>query len=225
MGTFRRYAVQTRHAVQTVLRRARQERTALLLFAGATALVVVGYTWPRSQTDLVAAAEPHGSVSTINQPEQQDGGRLGSRVAVAAVFYAAPDAEVLAGFLASGPRGSGEQVFVPAEIPAGSRIVPRPAASGDSSKAIAGGGPTVVLATNGGYLAFYDALDGSLTHLPGAPCGMVGGRPAIVRRVLGGELVTWEVAGASHAVFGWGVSRSVVVRVASSVRPWNAVDR
>jgi hypothetical protein len=217
VGTFRK------HSVRMLLARARQERTAFFLLAGATAIVVVGYAWPRSEMDVVAA-DPPGSVSTITQPGQRDAGRIPPRVADEEVSYAAPDSTVLAGFLAFAPGGSGDPVFVPAEIPTGSRLVPRPPASGDSGGAVAHHGPAVVLSTQGRYLAFYNAMDGDFTHLPGAPCGMVVGRPAIGRRVLGGELVQWEFEGVMHAVFGWGLSRTVVVRVARSMRLVNAVD-
>jgi hypothetical protein len=218
MGTSRR------HAVRTLLRRARQERMGLLLLAGATAIVAVGYAWPRSEMDVVTAAGPSGPASTITRPEQRDAGRRGRSVADEEVSYAAPDPTVLAAFLAFADAGGGEPVFVPAEIPTGSRLVPRPPAPGGGGGAVAQRRPTVVVSTLGGYLAFYDALDGSFVHLPGSPCGTVAGRPAIGRRVLGGELVQWEAEGKLRAVFGWGLSRTVVVRVASSMRPMGAVD-
>lgn len=218
MGTFQR------HEVRTLLGRALRPRSAFLLLAGATVMMLVGYAWPRAEMEVVAAVNPRGSASTTLQPAQRDAGPVGGRVADEEVSYAAPDPTVLAAFLACAASGSGEHVFVPAEVPTGSRLVPRPRASGDSGDAVVRRGPTVVISAQGGYLAFYDALDGSFTNLPGAPCGMVDGRPASGRRVLGGESVQWEAEGVLHAVFGWGLSRAVVVRVATSMRPMNAVD-
>jgi len=212
------------HAVRTLLKRARQERVAFLLLAAATAIVAVGYAWPRAEMDVVTAAGPSGPVITITQPEQGDAGRRGRSVADEEVSYVAPDPTVLAAFLAFAAAAGGEPVFVPSEIPTDSHLVPRPSASGDGSGATAHHSPTVVVSTQGGYLAFYDALDGSFTHLPGSPCGTVAGRPAIGRRVLGGELVQWEADGKLRAVFGWGLSRTLVVRVAHSMRSMGAVD-
>ncbi len=218
MGTLRR------HSVRTLLKRVRQERTALLLLAGAATIMIVGYAWSHPEMDVVAAADPPGSVSTIPELEPGDAGRMPPRVGDEVVSYAAPDSTILATFLAPGAEGSGDRPFVPAEIPTGSHLVPRPSASGGSGGAVVHRGPTVVLSTQGGYLAFYDSMEGDFTHLPSEPCGMVSGRPAIGRRVLGGELVQWEAEGVTHAVFGWRLSRAVVVRVARSMRLANAVD-
>lgn len=218
MGTFRR------HSVRKLLARARQERTAVLLLAGAATITVVGYAWSRSDMDVVAAADPTVSVSTVPQPEQGDAGRVRPRVADEEVSYAAPESTVIAAFLASGPEGRDDHVFVPAEIPTDSRLVRRPPASGSGGGVVAHRGPTVVLSTRGGYLAFYDPMDGDFTNLPSAPCGTVAGGSAIARRILGGELVQWEVEGVTHAVYGWRLPRAVVVRVAGSMRLVNAVD-
>jgi len=216
MGRFQR------HEVRTLLGSARRKRTAFLVLAGATAMVLAGYAWPRPEMDVVTAADPPTPASALQQP--QGVGLAGRRIADEEVSYSEPEPSVLTAFLDSPAPGGVEQVFVPAEVPTGSRLVVRPRASGDNGHAVARRGPAVVLSVQGGYLAFYDALDESLTQLPGSPCGMVGGRPAVARRVLGGESVLWEADGALHGVFAWGLSRSVVVRVACSMRPVKAVD-
>lgn len=217
MGRFQR------HEVRNPFRYSQRKRTAFLLLGGATAIVLIGYAWPRLQMDAVTAADPPVPASSLQQPQLQDPGLMGRRVADGEASYAPPEPAVLAAFLACAAGGV-EHVFVPAEVPKGSRLAPRQLVSGDNGDASARRGPTVVLSAQGGYLAFYDALDESFTHLPGLPCGTVDGRPAVGRRVLGGESVQWEVGAVVHAVFGWGLSRTVVTRVASGMRPMNAVD-
>jgi hypothetical protein len=221
MGMLRRLSV------RTLLVIVRRERTACLLLAAAAAMAIVGYAWSRSEVDVVTAAELPVSAGADVQPERRDVVRVGLPEAAEEIFYAAPDSTVLAAFLTSSAAAGRGPAFVPAEIPVDSRLVPRPPLLGDESGAVQSQsrGPSVVLGTRGGYLAFYDALDGSFTNLPGAPCGTVAGRPAIARRVLGGDLVQWEVEGRLHAVFGWGLSRTVVVRVAAGMRPVSAVDQ
>ncbi len=216
-----------RLSVRTLLVVARRERTACLLLAGAVAVAVVGYAWSRSEVDVVTAAELPVTVGADAQPEQRDTIRVGRPVSAGDVSYAAPDSTILAAFLSASAAVGGGPAFVPAEIPVDSRLVTRPSLSGDEGGAAQSHsrGPTVVLSAHGGYLAFYDAMDASFTNLPGAPCGRVSGRPAIARRVLGGDLVQWEVAGKLHAVFGWGLSRTVVVRVAAGMRPASEVDQ
>ena len=216
-----------RLSVRTLLVVARRERTACLLLAGAAAMAVMGYAWSRSEVDVVTAAELPVTAGVDAQPEQRDTARLGRPGADGVVSYAAPDSTVLAAFGASWAAVGGGSAFVPTEVPVDSRLVRRPPLSGDGGGAVQSRsrGPTVVLSTHGGYLAFYDAMDVSFTNLPGAQCGTVSGRPAIARRVLGGDLVQWEMEGKLHAVFGWGLSRTVVVRVAAGMRPASTVDQ
>jgi len=170
--------------------------------------------------DIVAAGAP-GSVSTTTRLEPRVPYIAPTSASEEDVPYVAPDSAVLAAFLASATAGSDRQVYVPTMIPAGSRLVRGRQESGDRGTMGARPGPTVLLSLEKGYLAFYDAVDGSFSNLPGDPCGAVDGRPAISRRVLGGEMVQWEAGGKLHAVYGWGLTRSVVLRVACSMRVKN----
>lgn len=215
MGMLRRLSV------RTLLVIVRRERTACLLLVGAVAMATVGYAWSRSEVDVVTAAELPISAGADARPERRDAAHVGRPVAAGEISYAAPDSTVVAAFLASSAAAGAGPAFVPGEIPVDSRLVPRPPLSSEEGGAnqSRSRGPAVVLSAHGGYLAFYDALDGSFTNLPGTPCGTVAGRPAVAQRVLGGDLVQWEVEGDLHAVFGWGLSRAVVVRVAAGMRP------
>lgn len=194
--------------VRSLVSRPHRRRAAIFLVVCTLAAAGGGFAWARAaSSDAVAGA--------AQQPRVL--GTAGPPVADKKVSLAAATPEVLETFRSAALAAGGGYLFAPTELPTDCRVVSRPSPSGDPGEP-GQDRPSVVLAAGRGYLAFYDAMAGDLENLPSTECGWVDGHAATVYRVLGGDLVQWEVDGVPHGVFGWALPRAVVLRVAMGMR-------
>lgn len=221
--------------VQSLVRRPHRTRAALFLMLCTLAAAGGGFAWARAD-DLqdagaaiaveAAAPQAEGSSDAVAGAARQTRAlRTSSPAAVTEeASFAAVAPDIQAAFRSVAQAAGSRYSFAPTELPTDCRVVPRATPEGDPGEA-GQGGRSVVLAAGRGYLAFYDAMAGDLENLPSTECGSVEGHAATVYRVLGGDLVQWEVDGVPHGVFGWGLPRTVVLRVAAGMRRVSADAR
>ncbi|MCZ7662073.1 MAG: hypothetical protein M5U22_03570 [Thermoleophilia bacterium] len=138
-------------------------------------------------------------------------------------------AQVFSGLAAE--VGSSMTLYEPTEIPAGIRLATRwwPLDSGAAPDTrdeadnphVTGGSQRevrVLFQVGDGWLEVIQGVRGDLGDLPGEPVGSVDGRPAVSYRVLGGDLVQWNVDGVWYAVYGKGIAQDDVTRFARGMR-------
>jgi hypothetical protein len=148
-----------------------------------------------------------------------------------------PDPEILAAFEQAALSAGELPLLRPAELPTGAvlaaRWLPLDRAAAEEGSDVSQGGPNPMVAGSngqhevrvllelpaGGRLEIMQGIRGDLGDLPGEPLALPGGTQAGVYELLGGHFVLWAMDGAGYAVFGLGVARDDVVRVARGMRP------
>jgi hypothetical protein len=83
----------------------------------------------------------------------------------------------------------------------------------------------VIFRAGDGWLAILENFRGDLGDVTGMPVGTVGGNPAAVYEVNGGELVQWSQDGRWYGVFGRQMARDRIVDVALGMQPVSAESR
>lgn len=185
--------------------RGRRIRAATLLLGLCVVAAGGGFTWAKAgwsdDRDMVVPLP--GVSETAPAPQAAAVGPVPS--------------EILTAFRAGRRDMVGKPAYEPTELPSDCRLVVR--AGRSSSDDVPGDdAPSVLLTVGNGYLAFYDHMTNDLANLPGSRCGSVDGHPATVYHVLGGDLVQWNSGGSEHGVFGYGVPRTLLLRVVAGMR-------
>jgi hypothetical protein len=125
--------------------------------------------------------------------------------------WAPPDPEIASAF-ESLEETAGIAVYAPTDLPADQRL-----ASDSAFRSLTLGPDSVARVLMHGassWLLVMEGMQGDVGDLPGEECGLVGHRPARAYGVLGGDLVQWSDAGVWYGVYGLGMARDDIIRVA-----------
>jgi hypothetical protein len=175
-------------------------------------------------TTTTGAAAVTTSAPAITAPPSSDGPSL---PAVAE--------EVNAAFAALAAAAAPMTVFAPTFLPDGAALASEWLPVVDSADPGSYSGPPVanpqavgsgpeseiqvVFEQGDGWFVVLENFRGDLGDIEGTPVATVGGNPASLYEVNGGELVQWSKDGRWYGVFGRGVSRDDLVSVASGMLP------